>query len=191
MNLSTQQLLELKVGNVSTTIDEDIYEKIKDMYIRVTKSQNGSRDVFRLTIPGTRRTISLHRFIINAPAGKHVDHIDGNHLNNTRANLRVATSSQNQANRIKVTPNKNGLSGVHRYQKRELGFYSTVTRDGKAYQAGSYKTELEAAVSYDLTKIMLFGEYAHTNFDKRIYEVDIDSIRRKLSDKYFEKWRRK
>lgn len=44
----------------------------------------------------TRRVqMSMHRLILDAPAHLCVDHIDGNGLNNTRANLRLATRQQN------------------------------------------------------------------------------------------------
>jgi hypothetical protein len=42
--------------------------------------------------------VLMHRLIMGFPAGE-VDHVDGYGLNNTRANLRLATSTQNQANR--------------------------------------------------------------------------------------------
>lgn len=37
----------------------------------------------------------LHRIVIEAPDGEHVDHIDGDSLNNRRANLRLVTHAEN------------------------------------------------------------------------------------------------
>src|SRR3990167_1380719 len=48
---------------------------------------------------GNRRPIYMHRVIAKPPDGMKIDHIDGNKLNNTRANLRVCTHSENQHNR--------------------------------------------------------------------------------------------
>jgi len=44
------------------------------------------------------RLMYMHREIMQAPAGLLVDHRDGNGLNNTRGNLRLATETQNRIN---------------------------------------------------------------------------------------------
>lgn len=41
------------------------------------------------------RGVLLHRLLMSPPEGLVVDHIDGNGLNNQRANLRVVTQSEN------------------------------------------------------------------------------------------------
>ena len=48
---------------------------------------------------GKRKALYMHRFIMDAPPDLQVDHIDRDRLNNTRANLRFATRSQNQGNK--------------------------------------------------------------------------------------------
>lgn len=42
--------------------------------------------------------VYLHRFLLSAPPGFEVDHVDGNGLNNRRSNLRLATRGQNRQN---------------------------------------------------------------------------------------------
>ena len=59
---------------------------------------------------GQPRKLHLHRVILNAPENLEVDHIDGDGLNNRRANLRLATKSQNQANRGVPVNNASGFS---------------------------------------------------------------------------------
>lgn len=44
------------------------------------------------------RNVSMHRAIIGAPAAMEVDHVNGDRLDNRRANLRLATRRQNAQN---------------------------------------------------------------------------------------------
>src|SRR5208282_6916814 len=46
-----------------------------------------------------QKTIRMHRLLLGARPGQQVDHGDGNGLNNRRNNIRIATRSQNGANR--------------------------------------------------------------------------------------------
>lgn len=46
-----------------------------------------------------RKSLYLHRFLLNAPNGLDVDHINNDKLDNRRDNLRLATRSQNLINK--------------------------------------------------------------------------------------------
>ena len=49
----------------------------------------------------TRHTcIYMHRFIMNAPGGMDIDHINHNTLNNQKDNLRICSPSQNRMNQL-------------------------------------------------------------------------------------------
>ena len=59
----------------------------------------------------------MHREIMKPPKGKVVDHISGNKLDNTRANLRNITQGQNMHNKAKCFGSTSIYKGV--YLRRE------------------------------------------------------------------------
>ena len=48
---------------------------------------------------GERSLVGLHRFLLDPPLGKIVDHNDRNTLNNKRFNLRIVTLAENNQNK--------------------------------------------------------------------------------------------
>lgn len=54
--------------------------------------------VWRGVKDGRKQTIRMHRLITGCPAGRIVDHINHDRLDNRRSNLRVCTQSENMRN---------------------------------------------------------------------------------------------
>lgn len=83
------------------------------------------------------RYIHLHREILARKLEREllptefVDHINGNGLDNRRENLRVATVSQNNANKQKTKRNKSGYKGVYPHSTNGT-FIAQITINGKA-----------------------------------------------------------
>jgi len=114
--------------------------------------------------PG-RCGILMHRLLMNAPDGIQVDHKDGNGLNNTRTNLRLATGQQNLRNMRKHRGKSQykGVTFVPKCTKRPWTAQISPG-DSRCKHLGSFATELEAAKAYDRAAKELFGEFACTNF---------------------------
>lgn len=110
-----------------------------------------------------RRTELLHRFILSAAKGVQVDHIDGNGLNCTRQNLRLATISQNRRNRGKTVSNKSGFKGVY-WHKDKQKFAAQIKLDAKLIHLGKFNSAEEAARAYDVAAKKYHGDFAKTNF---------------------------
>lgn len=95
---------------------------------------------------GNRGAMSkLHRFVIDAPPGMHVDHIDRDPLNCQKSNLRLATAAENGQNRS-ATGNKNstsGFRGVH-WSKGAGKWRADVMLNRRSYFLGHYETPEEA-----------------------------------------------
>lgn len=64
------------------------------------------------------KVIYLSRFIMNAPKGKVVDHINHDTLDNRRENLRVITNTKNLQNRKGACKHsKSGIRNVHWHKR--------------------------------------------------------------------------
>jgi hypothetical protein len=101
----------------------------------------------------------MHRVIANAPAELNVDHKDGDGLNNTRANLRIATQKQNSANRRANRGTQ--YKGIYR---NKLRFRAEINTADSRHYLGNFKNAEDAARAYDAKAKELFGEFARTNF---------------------------
>jgi hypothetical protein len=102
------------------------------------------------------REIMIRRGLLVSGSRLEVDHIDRDGLNNQIVNLRVATRSQNNHN----SSSRLGAS-----------LYKGVSRTGMRWRAqicgkhiGSFRTEREAALAYDVEARKKFGDYAYLNF---------------------------
>lgn len=116
---------------------------------------------------GRKRTELLHRIILGVAEPKnHVDHCDGDGLNNTRENLRIATYTQNAANARK---RKDGVTSRFRGVSRYLTAHRKVVRwaaqiSGEAvHRIGSFRYELAAAAAYNASAHRRYGEFARLN----------------------------
>lgn len=107
---------------------------------------------------GKWKQVTMHRFILNFPVGKLIDHIDGNPLNNQRENLRLCSIVENHYNRRPCA--KSGFKGV-----RPSGtlWEARITLAGKAIILGSFKEKTEAAMAYNAAAKKYFGEFAWLN----------------------------
>jgi hypothetical protein len=111
---------------------------------------------------GPKRQIRMHNLIMGAIG---VDHKDGDGLNNSRSNLRLATQSRNTQNRRPNPPGASAFKGV-RWDKRRLCWTAMISDQGlgQSRHLGSFGNELEAAYAYDAAARSAFGEFARPNF---------------------------
>lgn len=116
------------------------------------------------------KTVYLHRFIMNAPEGLQVDHINGNGLDNRKENLRFATNAQNHQNQIRPVRSQTGFRGVTQ-DKRYKGFIARITANRKTYSHYGFLNAAEAAKVYDEMAIKYHGKFARLNFARQGYRT--------------------
>jgi hypothetical protein len=113
---------------------------------------------------GSKRSIRLHRFLMDAPEGTQVDHINGDGLDNRRCNLRFATQAQNQANQRSARGSSSMFKGVGWF-KQTKRWVARIKKDKKEYHLGYFDDEIKAAEAYDIKAKELFGEFAKLNLN--------------------------
>jgi hypothetical protein len=96
------------------------------------------------TIEG-KRTVYLHRFLLDAPDGWPVDHKDGNPFDNRRRNLRITTPSGNSRNRHYGRRPAHGVANVQYRPDRPRSYHVRFRVEGHQRYFGSYTTLEEAA----------------------------------------------
>lgn len=104
----------------------------------------------------------LHRFLIDAPRGREVDHINGNKLDNRKSNLRLCSTSQNHGNMRKSIVNTSGYKGVI-WRRRERKWLAQITFHKKVVFLGYFDNPIDAARAYNAAAVKYFGEFAHLN----------------------------
>lgn len=107
-----------------------------------------------------KRLLRMHRMLVRCPRGFELDHIDGNGLNNTRNNLRIATRSQNLMNRKR----KGVIFKQDPWRKKK--WTAAVYLNGKRFALGYYLTEQEARAAYEAKARELHGDFAYNREGK-------------------------
>jgi HNH endonuclease len=166
--------IPLTQGKVALVDDED-YERcaIYKWHAIKSKSRTTSRVAWyaRRFVSvcnelGVRRqqAIYLHRFIMNAPPDKEVDHKNRDGLDCQRKNLRLATRSQNAINKPRDPRARTRFKGVMQDGPK---WYPRIYLQGKHVRfssGGGFDSPEEAARIYDQLALKYFGEFAYLNF---------------------------
>lgn len=143
-------------------MDEEVFEELN----RFRWSGEPQRNTVYVRRAERGKTIKMHRVIMNVTDPKcHIDHINGDGLDNRKENLRMVTNHQNRLNSRTYKTNQAGYKGVSPIQTvTGLRWRSTITLNGTQHHLGCFDTPTEAALAYDLKSLELFGDYACPNF---------------------------
>lgn len=110
-------------------------------------------------------TVYLHRLILERITGRALgsmeecDHINGNPLDNRRANLRITTRQQNAFNQRLNAANKSGYTGVYR-NDTDTRWVAQIKVNTRQIYIGSYFSIEDAVAARQAAEILHFGEFA-------------------------------
>lgn len=110
----------------------------------------------------TGRGVLMHRLMIGAKPGEIVDHINGDTLDNRKANLRKCSNADNIANSRKYRGGgTSSFKGV--YRSGPMRWRAQICVSGKKVNLGAFSSEKEAAEAYDRAASASFGQFARLN----------------------------
>lgn len=124
---------------------------------------------------GRWTTQMMHKVLTGWPK---TDHINGDGLDNRRANLRPATASQNVSNKRK-TGGSSRYKGVS-WDARNRRWAVRIDVARRQHYLGKFLDERLAAEAYDAAARKHFGEFAALNFPRpgeRSALVDVPALR--------------
>lgn len=155
--MSRPRLLDLPHGH-RTVIDEADWPLVAALTLY--RGTNGYV-YFSVWKDGKSTPQTLHRFLTGAPKGRHVDHVNGDPLDNRRANLRVTSPGLNQVNRKRL--NRNNVSGVRGVQhvprlSTRSPWRAQITVDGRNLHLGLFATRNAAVAARRAAEVRLYGE---------------------------------
>jgi hypothetical protein len=110
-----------------------------------------------------KKTILMHRQIMQAPPGMVIDHMSGNGMDNTRLNLRTCSPGENSRNKAKSSGTISRYKGVGWHEPTGK-WVARIWYEGRSRSLGYFDDEESAARAYDRRAVECFREFARLNF---------------------------
>lgn len=156
-------------GDKIVLIDDEDYELIKDFVWHIQKDKGNFYARCNVKVNGKYKSPKMHRVIMGVSDSPHphIDHANGDGLDNRRINLRKATIAENSRNAGPNSRNTTGYKGVYKYKEGHAneGLYTATLRcKDKKHHGGYFKTAIDAAKKYDELAKIHHGEFAYLNF---------------------------
>lgn len=160
-------VVETRGGRV--LVDDDDLPTVEPYKWYVRRSGHTAYALTNVRTPeGRQTTLLMHRLLLDVGPGWHVDHANGDGLDNRRANIRPASSSQNQANQHALTRNTSGFRGV---DFRDGRWRARITIGYRSVNLGRFDSAEDAARAYEAAARRHFGEFVGTTRLDRSIEV--------------------
>lgn len=156
-----------KYGNetCTTKFDAKYVDKVKNIkwYRRISGSKNHKIPYIMGSISPNEK-IFLHRFLLDVPEGKFIDHIDHDTMNNLESNIRICESKENARNRSYKSSRP--YPGVYQQYGPNSRWTCSITINYKTIHLGTFDTVEEAIKVRKEAEKKHFGDYVYTGHKK-------------------------
>ena len=151
-------------------IDDDDYERMLDYNWHDGKSHGGVYPYANVSKGGGKyKKVFLHRFILNAPSNRFVDHANGNPYDARKENLRLCTQAQNGQNKGLSAANTSGHKGVCWDASKQKWAVQIVVNGKRAYMK-RFDTFEEAVEAHEREIVKIHGEFARLEWEDRQHD---------------------
>lgn len=134
----------------------------------------GGRTSYAITLGADGKQVAMHTMLM--PEALEIDHINGDGLDNRRANIRACSHAENSRNRRKHNNAKSRFKGVWPVEGGR--WRAQIEQNGEKLPLGTFDTEVRAAAQYDRAARLFFGAFARTNEMLGLYTPeDIASLK--------------
>ena len=149
--------------HLTATIDDEDFPIVEPFTWTAVKTKGRFYAQGRMPMPPGYFSVQLHRLILNAGPGEHVQFFDGNGLNCRRSNIRIATMGEiaraAKPNRASITSRFKGVC----FNRAKGKWQAEITHDRERIFLGLFDTEEEAAAERDRVARELGGEGVFLN----------------------------
>lgn len=149
--------IPLTQGKFALVDDEDFEELSKHKWYAAKQRT----DNFYAVRYKKRRMIYMHRTLLCVQWEKHVDHKDGDGLNNMRSNIRICTQQENNRNKRISLTSVSGLKGVSLH-KTTGKWVARIMVNMKSIHLGYFLNKNDAHEAYCVAAKKYHGEFANT-----------------------------
>ena len=155
--MALKSVFEIQNSDKGFIIDSEDYDKVKNHKWYLDRQGYVCTYIYDNTTQKQTK-VRLHKLLVDYPI---VDHKDRDKLNNCKSNLRKATRSQNMMNRDKFRGTSK-FKGVH-FSEKTNKWVASISIDNVQINLGSYDTQEQAGLKYNLKAKELHKEFAVLN----------------------------
>lgn len=152
-------------GNMTVKIDDEDFELVMRRKWKAHKSSTNFYARHNIRVDGKYKNVLMHRLVMNAPIHLQVHHINGDTLDNQKANLQLCTNQENHASTRRMKPHSSKYRGVAKFGNK---WVARMMVHYKTKHLGLFETEKEAALARDKFAFEKYGKIAYLNFPLEI-----------------------